>query len=714
MKKILLIGKEKIELTRDEYGVIHVLAQNDYDIYKGLGYAHALDRGMQLLLMRVLGKGQLSEHLDSSDESLEIDRFFRRMNFFGNTKDEVKKLDKESLEKCNLYCDGINDIIKKKYPWEFKLLGYKPDKWTIEDCILISRMIGYLTLAQSQFEIERLLVQLVQNGVTKNFLNELFPDILTGLDIELINKVKLVEKIVPTSIKWNNSVPRFMASNNWVISGKKTKSKKPILANDPHLETNRLPNVWYEIVLKENDNFAIASTMPGLAGILLARTKHLAWGATYTFMDSIDSWIEECKDGKYRREDKWHDFNIRKEFIKRKKKPAFETIFYENDLGCLEGNPNEDGFYMNTKWFPVSSGGKSLINMLKMWKTKTVEDGMKHLGNLETSWNWVLADSAGNIGYQMSGLMPKRKKEASGFVPLPAWKKENIWTDFYSYKDLPRCINPKEEFFVTANNNLNKYGKEKPINICMADYREKRISQLLKNSEKITVEEVFNIHYDVYSLQAEAFMKIIKPLLPETKNGEILKKWDFCYDPESEGAYLFELIYKGLIVEVFGTIIGKEVLTNLLGDSGIFIDFYSNFDTILLAEKSLWFNNRNRDDIYKQVIETVLKAEARKWKENQKIMLTNILFSGKLPSFLGFDKGPIVVRGGRATVQQGQIYKSAGRTTSFIPSYRIVTDFSEEIAHTNMAGGPSDRRFSPWYNSDTQRWLNKEYKRMKP
>jgi penicillin amidase len=686
------------------------------DLYKAMGYCHAMDRGLQMLLMRILGRGEASEFLDNSDELLDIDIFFRRINFAGKTDQEISQLSLEAKMNCSSYCDGVNLYFSRKIPWELRLLQYQPPPWKIEDSILISRMMGYLSLAQSQYEIERLLLEMVQAGVTRNKLDELFPESLNGLNEELIKKIKITQKIIPEGIKWDSLVPRIMASNNWIISGKKTKSGKPILANDPHLETNRLPNIWYEMVLKMKDRYAIGSTVPGLPGILLGRTSDIAWGATYSFMDSVDSWIENCKDGKYlKEENNWAPFKHRHEIIRRKNKDNVEIIFHENERGVLEGNPEEQGYYLTTRWFPSLSGARSLTNIFKMWETKTVEEAMHNLGSLETSWNWVIADKDGNIGYQMSGMMPKRKEGNTGFVPLPGWEKENSCNDFVSVEELPRCLNPEQGYFVTANNNLNHLGKVKPINICMASYRNDRINQLLEKGSNFTIQDSFSMHYDVYSLQAEKFMKIIGPLLPATPQGEILKNWDFNYLPESEGAFLFEEVYHALLREIFGKNgVGHNVADFLLKESSIFIDFYANFDQILLSGQSSWFNGESRDKLYKGIIEHALDVPVKKWKEVQKINLTNIFFSGKLPKFLGFDKGPVVIRGGRATIHQGQIYRSGGRTTSFTPSFRMVTDLAVDELHTNMAGGPSDRRFSKWYNSDTKNWLNGKYKVLKP
>jgi penicillin amidase len=219
----------------------------------------------------------------------------------------------------------------------------------------------------------------------------------------------------------------------------------------------------------------------------------------------------------------------------------------------------------------------------------------------------------------------------------------------------------------------------------------------------------------VYSLQAEAFMKILSPLLPDTPAGNILKTWDFHYDAESTGAWLFERFYKALHLEVFGENgFGRAAVDHLDRHTGIFNDFYVNFDRVLLSENSAWFDGKTREEIYAKAAEKMLMIEPRKWGDDQKLMLTHILFDGKLPKFLGFDRGPVTVIGNRATIHQGQIYESAGRKTSFAPSYRMVTDFAKDEIFTNMAGGPSDRRFSKWYCSDLENWETGKYKRLGP
>lgn len=708
----------RAEIYRDADGIPHIEADNLPDLLWGMGRVHARDRGLQLLMMRLLGRGRVSEVLDSSEESLKIDLFFRRMNWAGHLSEAVRDLEPEARSAVEAYCEGINAGLREKTPWEFRLFGYRPEPWTPEDSILLSRMTGYLTLAQSQGEIERFFIELVQAGVERERLEELFPGLLGDADLELLKKLELGDRIVPREVLWGTAIPRMMASNNWVIAGSKTASGRTILANDPHLEVNRLPNVWAEMVLKSPDRYAIGATMPGLPGMLLGRTNDLAWGATYTFMDSIDSWIERCKDGRYLKDesrDQWDEFTQRREVILRRGKPAHEVTFHENEHGVLDGDPHREGYYLTTRWASGRSGAVSLVNSLRMWEARDVPAGMETLGRLETAWNWVLADRDGNIGYQMSGLCPLRREGASGFVPQPGWRPENDWQGFAEPESLPRCLNPAEGFFVTANDDLNAYGRVAAINMPMGNYRAERLRELLRGGGRFTAEQVAQFQYDVVSREAGDFMEILRPLLPDSPKGRILRDWDGTYTPDSQGAWLFERFHRALYMEVFGRgKLGSEVMNYLKDETGLFIDFFANFNRVLLSESSAWFAGESREDIYRRAMDEALRGETHAWGETQKLMMNHLLFGGKLPRFLGFDFGPITIRGGRATPHQGQIYRSAGRTTSFVASYRMVTDFAEDACHTNLAGGPSDRRFSPWYVSDIGNWINGVFKTVRP
>lgn len=708
-----VFADERVALDRDEHGVIHVRADDEAGLLRGLGYAHAYDRGLQLLFTRILGQGRAAELLDATLVS--VDRFFRRMNWRGGVDDDSRALSPRARLLCDAYVEGINLALARSVPWELRLLRHSPAAWRIEDSILIARMTGYLTLAQSQGEIERLIVQMVQAGVSDAQLEALFPGQLGGLDRALLQQVRLEERIVPEAVRFLTGAPRMMASNNWVVSGARTACGRPILANDPHLEVNRLPAVWYEVALETPRRWAVSATMPGLPGLLLARTSDLAWGATYTFADAIDSWVEHVKEGRVRRGEDWVPLHCRTELIAKKGGGAEEVVFWQTDEhGVIDGDATREGFLLSTRWAGARSGARSLEASLAMWDARSVDEGMRQLGALEASFNWVLADTQGKIGYQMSGLVPIRRAGWSGLIPVPGWDPDNDWRGFHAVEDLPRSIDPASGFIVTANDDLNHLGKAKPINADMGPYRAQRITELLIERPKVSTEDMKRIQMDVRSKQAECFLEILRPLLPDTPDSQALREWNLEYSADSLGAEVFERFYAELFRSVFGGVLGAEVVGFLAEQTGIFTDFYASFDRVLLAPTSPWFGELAREQVYAGAIARALTGTPRAWGERRRIVLKHLLLGEKLPRAIGFDRGPVTLIGGRATPHQGQIYRAAGRTTTFAPSFRMITDLGERGWQSCLAGGPTDRRFSRWYASEIEAWLQGRYKTVRP
>jgi penicillin amidase len=711
-----LRGEGVIQIRRDGNGTRHVTASTDRDLYKGLGFCHARDRGLQMLLTRTMAGGRATELLTDTEELFRIDCFFRRLALGADAEEEARRIDSRTRSLVDAYCAGVNEAFARRRPWELALLGYRHEPWTAADSVLCARAAGYVALAQTQGDIERLLVEMVQAGAPRGHLEALFPGLLGSLDEELVRRVTLGETIVPRSVRWSSWLPRAVASNNWVISGRKTASGHTILANDPHLEINRLPAVWYEIALHWGDDFCVGATLPGLPGLAIGRTRHVAWGATYTFQDAIDSWIEDCRDGSFRRDvegkREWHRFRVRRETIRRKRGAPHELVVYENDHGILDGDPTVPGLYLATRWAGArGTGARSLSAMAGMLHATDTDSGMELLGRIETAWNWVCADRHGDIGYQMSGCMPRRRDGERGFVPLPGWDPANDWRGEVPAAELPRAKNPRKGYLVTANEDLNALGIAKPINAAMAPYRAERIGALLAARDDWTADAVHELQHDLYSTQAERFLAILTPLLPATPAGATLARWNRRYDLASVGATLFERFYRALVAGVFGAVCGSEVVAFLIDETNTLTDFYANFDAVLLDAESVWYGGEGRDATWRRIAEETVIDPVQPWGEQRRVVVRHLLFGGRLPDWLGFDRGPIALPGGRGTVHQGQIYRSAGRETSFAPSYRFVTDFGEDVSHSCLAGGPSDRRFSRWYASGLDDWLARRLKR---
>lgn len=714
-------GEGPIRIERDDHGVPHVHATSEADLYRGLGSCHGTDRALQLLVLRVLAQGRGSELLSASEEMLGVDRFFRRLDLTGGAAQEAERLPTADRALLEAYCDGLNGALRKRIPWELRLLGYRrPEPWSAADSISVARVIGYVGLAQSQGEMERLLVELVQAGVPRAHLEELFPGHLDGLDEDLLREVRLGERMVPAGIALGGPVPHAVASNNWAIAAARSASGGALLANDPHLEVNRLPAVWCEVVVSLEDRFCVAATMPGIPGFLLGRTNDLAWGATYAFMDAIDSWVEDCRDGSRRVQnggsERWEPLRQRRETIRRKGRAQdVDLTFHESDHGVLDGDGAKDGLHLATCWSGADSGSRSLSAIFAVFRAPDVAAGMEALGGLETAFNWVFADKKGEIGYQMSGLMPVRRPEVSGLVPLPGWDPANDWQGFVSPQDLPRSHNPADGYIVTANDDLNDLGRERPINLPMGPARAERIRSILVERSDWTGPEQECLQMEAYSLHAEGLMEVLEPLLPDTPATAVLRAWDRRYEPDSEGAVLFERLYRDLLLEVFSGAVGEQGMLHLLDETAVLADFHHCFDGVLLSETSVWFGADGRDEVFGRAARGALAEPAEgDWGSRQRFVMHHLLLGGRLPRWFGFDRGPFVLRGGRGTIHQGQLFRAGGRETTFAPSYRLVTDMAERSARTCLAGGPSDRRFSRWYASGVSDWLAGRFKSLGP
>lgn len=715
--EVILKGPSgKIFIKRNSHGIPEIRGMAHPDLAYGLGWIHAHDRPLQTQLTRILLQGRASEALTADPALVEIDRYMRRMNFLPDPGKEIAKIRPNIRNIIEAYCDGYNLYLSSHKPiFEFRLLGYTPEPWEIKDSLILGKIIGFLGLADAQGAMEKFLVQMIQNDVGEKKLKELFPYLKEKIDYDLMKKVTLQPPLVPEAVKWLQRLPRFSASNNWVVSGRLSESGRPVLCSDPHLEVNRIPSIWMESIMRLPGETFMGATLPGVPGLPVGRTGRLAWGPTYSFMDMIDFRIEHCREGKYKRGNEWKAFKVREEIIKVKKRKPVVEKFYENELGVLEGDPHKEGHYLIMNWSAASGCGAGDLNgFLSLPMAREVKEAMDHFKMLDAlSFNWVIADTKGNIGYQMSGRLFNRPAGVSGLLPLPAWERKYDARGFVPKSLLPSLYNPRVGYIVTANQDLNHLGKARPINLPMASYRADRIEQLLAQGKKMNAEYMKSVHQDLFSLQAERFMKVLRPMLPDNDNGKILKDWNCIYTEQSLGAMLFESVYLSLLRIVFGDHgMGKDVVNQVMSETGLFNDYYGNFDDILMRKRSAWFDGKNREDLFRDALDEGLKVKAVPYGQTRRVIFSHLLFGGKFPLFFGFDYGPIPLPGNRATVPQGQIFRSGGRITTFCPSFRMIADMGTGELQTSIAGGNSDRRFSPWYLTDLENWRRGIYKKL--
>lgn len=432
-------------------------------------------------------------------------------------------------------------------------------------------------------------------------------------------------------------------------------------------------------------------------------------------MDMIDLIVEDCNDGKYKRGDNWIDFQVREELIKVKKGAPVIKKYYENEHGALEGNPYKQGYYIIPKWASRTGCGSSFfIAVMALFDSDNAIKAKEFFKEIKIGgFNWVFADINNNITYQMCGRVFNRPKGINGLLPIPGWDKKYEYKGYLSNELLPNDVNPECGYIITANHNLNHLGTSNPLNMPVSDYRFKRIKNLIDSGNNFTTDDMKKIQYDVYSQQAEKVMKAILPYIPDTKNGKLLKEWNYRCTNESKGAYIFYNIYNELIERILGdTELGIDII-RIIKNSVLYIYMFDKLDSIIINENSAWVKNIDRKNIIEQAVSIALSKKAKPYKSVRKIIFPHILFGGKFPRFMGFNYGPFFLNGATPVVKQSFIFKFNKVETVFSAGYRMITDLAEKEVHTNLPGGATDRRYSKWYSNDIKNWIKGIYKILK-
>lgn len=746
---------QTIQWFYDDHKVSHLKGEGERAMAYSLGFVHARERGLQLLIFQALIRGKLSQWLKESIETLETDRYLLKMGFYYQARKEEGELDGKTRDYLQSYIEGINQGLRKNRPFEANLLKMPIEPWTLADTLALIKIMTYFGLAQTQQDFEKFISMALGNGVAPIYFKSLFPKFSqSGIEESIPFLQKAFFDLTPLpKNQYTQAIPNLKASNNWVLSPSKTETGKVQMAADPHLEINRLPAIWFEATWTQRDHYLMGITLPGVPGFIMGRNENVSFSFSYGYMDTVDYFIEEVKDSQVREEHGWTGISLRKESFPTKANPNGELRTYETERGYLEvpedcyltNDKIKDGIYLSRAWTCQTSGAKEAIDCLrKLITIKNVDEACDITRNVFFSANWLFGDVDGNIAYQQSGYFPMRSGD--GIYPLKAWEKANHWqpTNDNKHQQLLTTLkNPECGFLATANHNVQK--EDEPIikvNLPMADYRFNRINSKLESKEKLSLLESKTLHSDLFSPQASAYLELIKEDIPDTPSGRILSQWDLHYNKESLGAFLFEEFLKETYQLIFSPIFGGEVWNELSTNSTLVADFYGVFDRILLspqAEDFCWFEKLTnqkklleqmkeedilkrvkdeRDQLLRVALSNTLRkfplAKLKAWGEVNTFTFSHLLFYEDLPAWLPWNKGPYAMQGCRATICQGNLYKDRGRQSSYAPSYRMVTDMGTDCLHTVLPGGPSDRFFKKSYASEINNYLNFKYKTLLP
>jgi len=561
---------------------------------------------------------------------------------------------------------------------------------------------------------------------------------------EIIQAVKQLREypqlVTMEDCKASELLSEALGSNNWVVSGDHTVSGLPLQANDPHLQVDRLPAIFYEVVYKQEGrekSFLSGITVPGYPGAVMGRTQDVSFGFTYGFMDQWDYYLEKIENGRALRFGGESVAVVRRtETIMVKGSEPVKYHVFETEDGHVielttERDSLEDGYYVASKWTWDAVSSDRLPDSTHMMDYKTVDDIAYSVRKGLVPCNYLLADTKGNIAYQQSGILPKRNANYSLLLPTPAWWEDALWTEVGSEKDLLFLKNPKSGYFATANNDIRRdlnptYALD-TISFHMGPYRAQRASAMIQekidSGVKLSVDHMKEMQLDLYSVRAERLMPVLIPLLPSSLYSVELQNWDMNYFFDSRGALLFDV----LVNEIMGTMAG-----NILGDydMGIFTmrnatmkrALFTYLDDILVdSPNSSIFGPNGRDSMVREIAERLLGENSEhEWVTNQNnrygevfmpISYKNLFFSKQTSIF---DKGPYIQEGHTSVLMVGDFRILGNNSYNSGAAWRYVTDLATFVSHTSLPGGPSGSFFSSYYSSDLSLYLKNKYKIISP
>jgi penicillin amidase len=591
-------------VLRDGWGVPHITAANLHDVLFAQGYVAAQDRLFQMDFNRWVAEGRLAEAFGAGDNNslIDADEFLRTLNLYASAQSEVKLLDSRTYTELQAYSDGVNAFIdshQNSLPLEFSVLGITPQPWTPVDSLAYGRVVA-LSLDNTWYaKYTRAMIATKAGSAVAGDLFPAYPSTnptllaANGSAAPLVNTPPGVTKLPAPAVATADqsvtppllsasllrgvemvhsllgSISDSLGSNNWVVDGTKTVTGAPLLANDPHLGIS-MPSIWYEVALRGGGLDVIGFTFPGVPGVIIGHNNIIAWGVTNVGADDTDLYLEKLDPvnhpGMYEYNGQWVPLSSRQEVIRvRGGAPVTITVNDTQDGPLLNSVQKDLKHYtaVALKWTALQPGysfaGFFQLNFALNW-----QEFQAAIANISISQNFIYADTAGNIGYLMSGLLPIRPSD-NDILPVDGSNSLHEWQGHVPASQMPQLFDPPTHVIVTANNQIvpPNYPSYVTTNWDQG-YRARRILDLLMAKPKLSIADYEWIQADVLSIPAT----IIVPFLIAAGNAStgdaaaaasLLKGWDGTMSRQSVAASVYEVASGYLLRELLEPLLGKNL-----------------------------------------------------------------------------------------------------------------------------------------------------------
>ncbi len=545
---------------RDPYGVPHIFAASLDDAARALGYVHASERLYQMEIQRRVGQGRIAEI--AGPDLVGVDRFIRTLDFYPLAQSSFAALSPWAQARLQAYADGVNAFIeahKNALPPEFLILGDTPEPWTPADTLVWGKLMS-LDLSVN-YKLEALRAHL-QQKLPPEQARWLFPmpqadwpvttsPVAGASHAELDSPADPLGGLLPL---------RHGASNEWVVSGARTVTGKPILANDPHLEIGA-PILWFLVRIVTPEGSQKGATVPGVPGVLLGQNDRIAWGVTsaYTTVQQLFvETIDPANADQYLTPDGPKPFATRDETIRVKGGPDVALHVRATrhgpilsdvvpDLAALAG----PGKAMALAYTGLGGQDTSAESFMRIGTARNWDEFLAALRLYQTpTFNFVYADVSGDIGYISPGLVPLRKS-GDGLTPADGASGEMDWIGTIPFEQWPQLHNPAAGFAFNANNAILTDGRQALFGQDWEEaFRARRIQQFFDTIDKHSLDTSAAMQADHVSLAAKELLPFLKGVTPSDERARqalaLLAGWDGVMDKDRAEPLIFDAFMNAL------------------------------------------------------------------------------------------------------------------------------------------------------------------------
>jgi penicillin amidase len=559
----------QVEIRRDRWGVPHVHAATRPDLWFGQGFCHGQDRLWQLDLYRRMASGRLSEIVGG--EALRADRLMRTLGLRRIAERELPELSPGLREELDAYCAGVNSAVEaaRALPAEFQLLRSGFERWRPADMLAALKLLAFGL--STNWERELLRADMVRE-LGPELAARLDPAYPTGHPVAILpggayvgDGHGLVEQIDRVRETLGLAV-EASGSNNWVVSGARSKTSRPLLAGDPHLPPS-MPGIFYEVELELNGRFARGASLPGVPGISMGQTNDVAFSFTNAMADVMDLFVERIDGDRYEFEGEWRqlDYVVEQIAVRGSQPESHQVRLTHHGPIVNEALGSDAAEPLALRWTVLDMPSISEANVEVLEPRSGPE--LVEMLSVHTApvSNLVWADRHGRIGYKAVGRVPIRRGDCPD-LPKPGWTGEFEWEGLVPYEEMPAVQDPECGYVITANNRIAP--DEFPHHITsdyLDGYRARRIEALLLAQPEHDAESFEAMQSDNYSIPGVESVHRLARLRPrdqrEVSAIERLKSWDGRLARDSVAASIYQAFTMRLAREVARSAIRDRDLT---------------------------------------------------------------------------------------------------------------------------------------------------------